>query len=611
MLAASCTKEPVQAPETSFIADGSGWINLNLNLPTTTSTKANDVFDDGTANEYAVESAYLVLFAGEANGDEGEATLRSAYELSSGDWNKDANEQITTTRNITTKIFSSNIQTNEWVYAFVMLNATAHFTVVSDKVDNVDITTLSRKSVKLTGKTFTEIKSVLLSEENVDFSNKAFVMTNMPYVPVSGASLESFNESAKSLYRIDTSKVAKTEAEAMGKEPGAIINVERVLAKVTVNLSETAKELINDPTVKFNMLGWRIDNTNPEAYVTRNLPAEPGYIKYRATTLAPYRMVAKDQVENDVWGNPVYRTYWGVDMNYNLPDDQVNLITKAGTLLNNTLMEFNAQHVNIGGDLRENGSSYYCTENTFDVKHQTVKNTTRILISAQFNNGVDFYTLSTEPNTILLKEITPDKASIQTKAIDMLSKRVNVSNWVSAYLPEGTNLYELLTISVVNDTVHLGKASLTVALNATALETVIADIAKRAEATQAWEAILDDQNEYLKDAIASQLNYYKGGVAYYQALIRHFDNTETPWEGRADMVNTTESIYDNNNEQKYLGRYGVLRNNWYDISVTGIRQIGSPAVPEVTPDPDDMVEQYIKVKINIMPWAKRVQEVIL
>ena len=60
----------------------------------------------------------------------------------------------------------------------------------------------------------------------------------------------------------------------------------------------------------------------------------------------------------------------------------------------------------------------------------------------------------------------------------------------------------------------------------------------------------------------------------------------------------------------YLGRYGVVRNNWYNVEVSGVLNIGSPVIP----DPDDTKwddepepENYLDVKINVVAWQKRNQ----
>lgn len=98
------------------------------------------------------------------------------------------------------------------------------------------------------------------------------------------------------------------------------------------------------------------------------------------------------------------------------------------------------------------------------------------------------------------------------------------------------------------------------------------------------------------------ISTYYNGEAYYIARIKHF-NELTPW--------TTGEPYGTNNE-KYLGRYGVLRNNWYELSVNKVTGLGYPDVPEVKPtDPDDENKQYINVAVKILDWAKRSQNVEL
>ena len=101
--------------------------------------------------------------------------------------------------------------------------------------------------------------------------------------------------------------------------------------------------------------------------------------------------------------------------------------------------------------------------------------------------------------------------------------------------------------------------------------------------------------------ITSGIATYLHGEAYYIARVKHF-NELTPW-------NPGEA-YDSN--EKYLGRYGVLRNNWYDLSVNSISGLGYPEVPEVKPTvPDDENDQYINVEVKILDWAKRSQQIKL
>ena len=68
-----------------------------------------------------------------------------------------------------------------------------------------------------------------------------------------------------------------------------------------------------------------------------------------------------------------------------------------------------------------------------------------------------------------------------------------------------------------------------------------------------------------------------------------------------------------NNENDYLGRYGMVRNNWYDVTITSVRNLGSPVVPDVEGSrgdtSDDNKEIYLAFKVNVLSWAKRTQNV--
>lgn len=100
------------------------------------------------------------------------------------------------------------------------------------------------------------------------------------------------------------------------------------------------------------------------------------------------------------------------------------------------------------------------------------------------------------------------------------------------------------------------------------------------------------------------MSTFESGVSYYIARVKHFGDALTPW-------NPGNLTYDSNNAN-WLGRYGVLRNNWYELSVHSVSGPGYPDVPKVNPtDPDDVNDQYINVEVKILDWAKRSQSVDL
>lgn len=109
-------------------------------------------------------------------------------------------------------------------------------------------------------------------------------------------------------------------------------------------------------------------------------------------------------------------------------------------------------------------------------------------------------------------------------------------------------------------------------------------------------------NDKLGLSTAAGISTYLNGEAYYIARIKHF-NEMTTW--------TPGTGYGIDNKA-FLGRYGVLRNNWYELSVNKVSGLGYPDVPEVKPTvPDDENDQYINVSVKILDWAKRSQKVDL
>lgn len=105
---------------------------------------------------------------------------------------------------------------------------------------------------------------------------------------------------------------------------------------------------------------------------------------------------------------------------------------------------------------------------------------------------------------------------------------------------------------------------------------------------------LKSGGEYSKpDAAAGEtvgVEYFQKGVCYYNILIRH-----------DDAITATMA----------LGKYGVVRNNWYTLTINSVKQPGSPWLPDTTnptdpKDPgedDDDKEAYLSVEITVNPWT--------
>ncbi len=120
---------------------------------------------------------------------------------------------------------------------------------------------------------------------------------------------------------------------------------------------------------------------------------------------------------------------------------------------------------------------------------------------------------------------------------------------------------------------------------------------------------------------------YEGGVSYYVAPVKHFGDFYTPWGQKADgtdiLGTTTSAVYNGGqpwsspsteHAAKYLGRYGMVRNNWSDLNISKIESLGyaSPEDIEIKPEMSDNNKedkQFFAIEIHVLSWAKRTQDV--
>ena len=124
----------------------------------------------------------------------------------------------------------------------------------------------------------------------------------------------------------------------------------------------------------------------------------------------------------------------------------------------------------------------------------------------------------------------------------------------------------------------------------------------------------EDAKKLMADQSVAQINYYQTGKTYYWTRpIKHFGDYYTPIYKNglpADYYDDARDYNDND----HLGRYGVVRNNWYELNITSVSGPGYPEIPEIPTDPgdpDDSGEGFVKMEINILSWAKRTQDVNL
>lgn len=597
LMLGSCSKDAIDSGNgASWNENGEGFISLSLNIPATTGTasRANGDFADGEAGEFAVNDAILLLFTN-ANADNAEeATFNSAYNLSMGNWEDNASEQITSTARIVQQI--NEIEAS-YIYALVVLNPNGVISVADENGLNVNNTAWNAKS-----KTLSNLNTTVAAVTGKDtWNTSGFLMSNSPLYSTAVSSATP-GGTVSTLAKIDASKIYPTEAEATAN-PAASIFVERAQAKVQVMNNTTTTPNTNTFTIKdgagtdvtytYSLTNWELDNYNTQSKLTREFDNTWAGYSNSLLTPANYRFVDNEEVKT----NYGYRTYWGKDVNYESAVLVTTKLTtqagKADPTVDNTF-----------------GNSVYCLENTSSAYSPNANELTRIIVKAELKKGADgevasFFVVNNDRSIIYTNDAAAGEASIQKRIKAYLLSNPGVVQAISNAEPSSdfteSNLTVTLNLNSKDSGILNNKTDITVAL--TDIEGI--NISEE-EQTTIKTAINNALYSEVESNVTNHINidYYKGGVCYYDAFIRHFNDDEAPLEKNGTDTKIEE-------DKDLLGRYGVVRNNWYVLNVNSVKGIGDSTVPELPAEPVDAEEFFLSVEINIMPWAKRTQDVDL
>lgn len=535
---------------------GVGYATFTINLPSVSGTRAADAggaeMNEGSPEEYAVKSATALIFQ-KYGSDEGSYKFVESVTLPIDGWTNDETDGITTTsKKLVAKL--TNVDTKNDYSVLILLNNT-------------------KVALPTVGQSYNDWNSKnILTLSAADWAGSdGFYMANAPLKgsAASPATLVPINK--KNIY------ASMAEANDPTKDCAATVFVERGVAKMTVATPGTTGTIIvkdkANPTattkkseVKFS--NWALDITNKKTYAVHNIDG--------LNTDFP-----------DIWTTARFtgtnnRVYWGTDPNYNLAG--LNTADEA----NDTKREGEFNFITATSDINKAfDKPVYCLENTFNLANMYQGQTTRVIFKATYTpknatgdslaeKDGTFYTIGNM--TTILKE-TDLKKAVDAAATSVLSGcTVDYTNLKK----EGSHV---ITLTDVTDSIS-GKV----------LE------ANTTYGTKKGAEIVKEINDKLglkagRPEEMVGINTYLKGVTYYIARVKHFGDALTKW-------NSGESYGENND--KYLGRYGMLRNNWYELSVGNVYGPGYPGVPPVDPTlPDDENEKYLSVSVKILSWAKR------
>ena len=540
---------------------GTAYASFKINLPTTSGTRAADdgkpTFAEGTADEYEVKNGTILIF------DTDGKFVESAELGTMNPWTKDTDPNGVTTAAAAT-VQLHNVKVGTSYKALVLLN------------NNVDATT-KKVTLPSVGDSYYTWSAAVgnANAPKYESTTDGIFMANAP-------KYESDTKNPTTLVDFNSVYASREQAQA---NPATVVYVERGLAKVTMD-DFASNYPIAAGTYKgdnVKIVNWQLDVTNKSTF--------------------PIHQADLKSEWSAVWSEPRFydtertsafkRVYWGTDPNYSGTDNLT--LTNCKTAFK---MIGNGDVKGLAGI----ANPQYCLENTFDLDNMKQGQTTRVVFKAvyspkTFAPNETFYKVA---NNTAVWHVNDLKTQIKTLALQAMG--------ITATAEQGK--YDVKLDATTNNISGEAGQHIIKTANITF-----------SDETGTYTSKIDDEvvktvNEKLGlkvegGKIITGISTYLNGVAYYIARIKHF-NTLTPWEAGQPTYKDVSLFTTEQSNKKYLGRYGVLRNNWYELSVSKISNLGYPEVPEVKPNlPDDENDQYINVEVKILDWAKRSQSIDL
>lgn len=580
-----CTNDEVKDDKGDPQPEKDTYTSVCIKLPTVSSeTKAEPGYDAGEKGEYKVSDLTLLFFRA-PEGQEESATAEDDFVLS---------EVVSTKAELSTgtvlpgTILPDNSADSDAGATTIKTLSTGPIPISSNSVRvlallNVGPTEGIAKELLKLGSPFSTINNALpIPGGNLEgllgTDHDCFLMTSAPVYS---------DSDMKTLTKCVTSSNEVTA----GSKP-TTISVERVVAKVSLKAGDNYKADVDTGTKyftvgndlshagdKITILGWTLGNTNTKAF--------------------PFRKVATSWSTIDpLWGNAIcpYKTnpariYWAVDPNYDRTVAESQFSTPESVTDNTGWTD----------------ATEYCLENTCDYNWMYKSQVTRLIVKAK-------YIPNSTNKTATGNNTTDDDAtwwSFTTVAAHYSAKNMywNIIKWAHDNLNKDNNM---------PDAPDNGDG-ITTAESGDELTSTSSD--------NRWKITLksDGHLHYKLDKVSYQktgefgtielsgasldafhssmgrIQKYDKGVCYYEIFIRHF----TDEEGGYAPADGSPWVKEGEYAQAQLGRYGVVRNNWYTVTINSIKEPGEPTIPDDPKEPVDTETAYINCSIEISAWAKR------
>lgn len=571
-LLAGCAKEDDSPQEgaggtTTVPAGATGTMNVSLKYAI--ETRADQNYDDGEEQESKAQDLTIYFF------DDNKNYLGSSYVSDLSQKNadpKDDNVTSTIAVDVPTNIVQTLYDSSEEeakMYVVAVLNK-GTFTPQITASQGYDA--------------FNAACQIALAD-----AAKAdnFMMTSSNYIGnINGAGIE------MALTPI-TKKHVGFKSDDQATDPTTVtIAVERVVAKVMVQKKEGQT---------LNILGWGLNVTNKTFYPVKNFGGSQFLDELTSTgkyrDWMPYKQATWNVLAD-------MRSHWAVDPNYSqdqaTKDDDFNKFSFSDP------------------SSAETGEALYCFENTTVETMQQRNATTSAVIVAQFYPK-DFKETDKEHSWIKWNDLAYSGDNTYAAFVEAVVKEADGDKQtITMYYKEDTDgdtevegkhysslsKDDFICIYTTDENKSIKFGDKIIGYEDAQLEVRLKE---DINPYQIEGEAVTDASDAVKTAITKVLTdnpptvYYKG-YCYYVVPIRHF--------AKGEVADYTGGEYQPN----HLGRYGIVRNNYYQITINDITQPGEPITdPTVDPstDKDDETNYWINVSIEVLSWKIRTQEVTL
>ena len=581
--AAACNKENT---ENGVFEGDNAYISVNIAYSdaSTRGAEVDPPFYSGTANENAVTTAHFFFYTAD-----GTFATYAAKDITTDDKGLAADTQ--TGKNVekvgnAVVVLSGLKSTNYPVYMSVILNPESNM-IADLKGMSIDeakayvISAIAKEGTSTTG-------------SSTDWTD--FVMTSSTFD----------NGNSTSGYFCEKLVAANfQEDEAAAQANPVTAYVERLAAKVKVEMSAGAKAKIGSFEVNgtpkdlyFNILGWGLDATAKQSYSFKNIDPSWAITGFDATKWNSAANHRSFWAKTPVYGVADTKT---VDINYHTPATETifypanyaDVVAKAAqaTPVNPTLNYISYNDLTVTVD-----KAAYCRENT---------NTAAVLQAVNFSGAA---------TSVLLKaQVTDGTDPVQ------LVNYVKKLYTFDGYKAQVLNTYNA---NHAGKLIYKGDATAQTAITPDDLEEVntydgyitlkVKDLASGTnyyfyDGKTCTLTTADDATSALNGGAAAttpdtKAEYYKDGMMYYNIPIEHLNNSGTKYGKTGFHTNIVEADY------------GVVRNHYYMIDVTSIKNLGKAvydAGEPIVPSDDDIKDYYVGATINILSWKVVKQSVEL